>query len=969
MRTICNTFGKYFLLLVATFTLAYSCTPEIDEEKKLDINQDILNFMSQGEEKIIEISSNVDWSIVVPTQGASWVSLDVYTGVNNGVVKITTAANQTSKARSVTLTINSTQDVEPLELVITQEVDAIAKGIEFIDPIFKELLLAESFGDIEAENYQGHIPQKIDANGDGEISVDEAEDVIQIGIYNTEVSDMTEIKYFTALEKLICSINSNLAELDLSANIKLKHAYLVSNALKKLDVSYNSDLEYLSCSYNDLTELDLSSNHKLVHLGVNENALTVLDVSNNPLLQQLHCAYNDYISALDVTGLTELRDINFSSNQITSIDLTNNTKLNSIYGQYNLLTELDVTKNTEIYRLTVDSNKLTEIDLSKNKKLSVVDLHWNNLVTIDLTQNEELIWLNAHNNATIESITFGNNSKLYHIGVDGNAITELDVSGLSGLKRLVCYDNRLSELDVTKNDALITDPEVKGVTCGEQKDASGNDINLALKLTVDQVAFGVFDNTNIHNKNVTVTIEGTQAKNEFKISEMPTDGSEIEDNTWIITDNTALSTEDFANLRAALASVELGRLITLQFPYIPSFPDYAIGDGVNWESVPAVLSVSAPLAKSIGEYAFYGCTSVYSFDFPLVESIALGAFNGCAALRSISLESASVLESDVFRNCKLLSSVELPKVTSLGSMVFGWCDNLTTLTLATNSRILALDKAAFTGGSINLSNIDLTTGKNNGTQNDGSYLYFEDQKIGPFKSVTGGDVKEVGTEFTLANVPTDGSTITGDLWVITDSGDPASGDFANLFSALTSAGEGRLISLEFPNINSFPYGALSNVNDWSANENVYSVKAPNATTIGSYAFYALSNATNFELKSATKLEAGAFNACTSLTYIKLEKASELASDVFRNCKGLVSAELPSVTSIGQFAFGWCDNITTLKLATESQVSSMNSDAFAGGSVNAIKIDLTTGSNNGTIVDGNNWTAGGATFTFKSITVE
>ncbi len=86
---------------------------------------------------------------------------------------------------------------------------------------------------------------------------------------------------------------------------------------------------------------------------------------------------------------------------------------------------------------------------------------------------------------------------------------------------------------------------------------------------------------------------------------------------------------------------------------------------------------------SIGEYAFYGCSSLTSVTIPnSVTSIGDGAFDSCSGLTSVTIpNSVTSIGGGAFYNCSSLTSIEIPNsVTSIGTQAFFHCSSLTSVT-------------------------------------------------------------------------------------------------------------------------------------------------------------------------------------------------------------------------------------------------------------------------------------------------
>ena len=104
------------------------------------------------------------------------------------------------------------------------------------------------------------IEKGVDTNGDGQISIEEAEAMISLYVSEKGITDMTGIEAFVNLTELSCSQN-DIASLNLSNAIDLIYLSCYSNQLTSLDVSANTALTDLVCSKNLLTILDVFCKH------------------------------------------------------------------------------------------------------------------------------------------------------------------------------------------------------------------------------------------------------------------------------------------------------------------------------------------------------------------------------------------------------------------------------------------------------------------------------------------------------------------------------------------------------------------------------------------------------------------------------------------------------------------------------------------------------------------------------------
>ena len=246
--------------------------------------------------------------------------------------------------------------------------------IQFKDPNFLKALLVvreTDFYDYETGEYIPYT-MDVDKNKDGQITVNEAKDVKVLELYDYDsdisfdITDISEIKYFTSLEYLDCSYNQ-LTSLNVSKNTALTGLYCEFNKLTSLDVSNNSALTGLECDDNKLTSLDVSKNTALTKLLCRGNQFTSLDVSKNTALTGLYSSYNQ-LTSLNVSGCTALTDLECVYTQLTSLDVSGCTALERVNCFNNQLISLNVSGCTSLEYLSCDNNQLTSLTISNGQQ-------------------------------------------------------------------------------------------------------------------------------------------------------------------------------------------------------------------------------------------------------------------------------------------------------------------------------------------------------------------------------------------------------------------------------------------------------------------------------------------------------------------------------------------------------------------------------------------------------------------------
>ena len=250
------------------------------------------------------------------------------------------------------------------------------------------------------------------------------------------------------------TIRYNVLITTTDANTVLTYLYCSSNQLTALDVSGATELWRLSCFSNQLTALDVSQNTTLTELYCSSNQFSALDVSQNTALTELYCESNQ-LSALDLSKNTALTKLSCEFNQLKTLDLSQNAALTELRCRSNQLSALDLSQNTALTGLFCSSNRLTALDVSQNTALTELYCEFNQLSTLDLSQNTALTYLHCESNQ-LTVLDLNDCTELTTLYCESNQLTALDISQNTALTMLNCQNNQLSVLDISQNTGLTT---------------------------------------------------------------------------------------------------------------------------------------------------------------------------------------------------------------------------------------------------------------------------------------------------------------------------------------------------------------------------------------------------------------------------------------------------------------------------------------------------------------------------------
>lgn len=323
----------------------------------------------------------------------------------------------------------------------------------------------------------------------------------------------------------------------------------------------------------------------------------------------------------------------------------------------------------------------------------------------------------------------------------------------------------------------------------------------------------------------------------------------------------------------------------------------------------------------IGNDSFVGCENLTYVYIPnTVTLIGNTAFRDCTSLASISIpNSVTNLGYYAFYGCTALTSITFPEgVTTIGNYAFGKCSGLATVIIP--DTITTIAKNAF------YKCTSLTNVYYAGTQEQ-------------WDAVT---IDSTGNEAIIDNIIL-ATTVTGSCgtnlnWYLINN------------EKLIISGNGAMTDYSSSSYAPW-YGYASSIKKVIVEDGV--------TSIGDYAFYGCSNATEFVVPISIDYSSSyrAFYSCGDIQRVTLTKGNGTAKDYGerQNSSALISnggtpwtqsscVEIiiqDGVTEIGDFTFYGCGNIQNITIA--NSVKTIGSDAFSGcsGLTSVIIPDNTT----------------------------
>ena len=356
---------------------------------------------------------------------------------NVEVTGLSTASTYTVSVKA--LGTGSFTDSEYATITVT----TLDNTIQFADKVLERRLLKMT-------------EPKIDADGDGKITFEEAAAVkeLQLGFdVKPEstvdcVTDITGLEYFTSLETLSLKYNKVSDIKPIEGISTLKVLILGENPISSINLDKLGELTDLRLYGTDISEIDLTKTPKLESLYLQRTNvskvdltplqsldqallnkclnLTELKASNLPSITRID-AVECNLKSFEISDCPSLRELHLNSNKITSIKMTNLAMLMRLNVYDNQLTSIDVSNLPLLMWLFVFDNQLTSIDLSENVPLREFRASNNPLTEVNLCTNENLVSLELENMSKMKTLNIKNDfydEYSEYLIVDGNTALE-----------------------------------------------------------------------------------------------------------------------------------------------------------------------------------------------------------------------------------------------------------------------------------------------------------------------------------------------------------------------------------------------------------------------------------------------------------------------------------------------------------------------------------------------------------------
>ncbi|WP_298510831.1 hypothetical protein [uncultured Kordia sp.] len=761
---------------------------------------------------------------------------------------------------------------------------------------------------------------------DGQVLTATIETIIDLDISNQNISDLTGIEAFRDLQNLNINDNS-ITDLDLTGISNLFAFQAKNNGLSILDVSTHSNLNQLQLDDNNLNMLDLSNNGSLMELSLQDNTFTSIHLSNNSQLQTLNLTNNNLLS-IDVTNNTMLSQVFLNNNMLTELDVSNLSNLTTLEAENNMLSILNLKNgnNTNIASLNIDNNPdlfcilvddviFAESNFSNgnpnlyftetscytaipdvNFETALENLGYDDIPNDGQVPTGLIFQISDLNimNASIQDLTgIEDFVALMNLTVDGNSITQLDLTNNTFLQNLEAQNCSIQTIDITGlsnlSQLLLANNTLTSL-----------DLSTVSALNVIDLSSNNLDNLNLKNGNNSAISE-LDLRSNPNLQCVQIDDLNLLNNSNVIFDSqTNFTTETYCNYTA--------------------IPD------ANFESALNVLGYDdTPGDSQVPTVLISGVTSLDVMNASITDLSGIEDFE---SLTTLQITNNNINTLDLSNNAQLQTLLAID--CNIQNLNLDGLTNLTQLTLQFNS-LTSLDLSTNTAiSSMNISSNDLTyLNLQNGNN---SVITLLDIRFNSNLECVLVDDLNVLTTATVYNDSQTNFTTTNycDYTAIPDSNfeatletlgyDDISGDGqvpTDLIETLTTLNVSSKNISDLTGIEDFV--ALTELN--VSNNNLTTVSLTTLTNLGILDAEANASLTSLDVSGNTQLEQLIVEDCASLTTLNLS-TNIILEDLIANQTNLSSITFGNLTNLSSIDFSG-SNLTSLDVSALTALTSLD----------------------------------------------
>lgn len=285
---------------------------------------------------------------------------------------------------------------------------------------------------------------------------------------DSNLTGILNLSMLSNLEEISCRTNPNLQGIIITGLTKLRIYECLENAFTDtvFDFTAFPDLEKLSIGggnigANSITRLNVSGLLKLEKLEIyysNSLTFTNLNITNLPNLKNLFFTYARGLNGVfNALVYPKLETLGFVTAGLTGIIINGLTKLRQFYCAdipTFTPTSFDLTAFPDLETVFIQGINLTGINVSGLLKLKYFNFYNNNIVraNMNISNLPNLIQFDSSGNpvggGTLDLSVY---PKLQYIGCSSCNLSNIDITGLLDLVKLICSYNlfAISSLDLT----------------------------------------------------------------------------------------------------------------------------------------------------------------------------------------------------------------------------------------------------------------------------------------------------------------------------------------------------------------------------------------------------------------------------------------------------------------------------------------------------------------------------------------